>query len=153
MTDAVVAPTKVCRSCQAQSQTLATKCPNCGKNYKKKKKWPWILLALVLLFGGCTAIFAAGVDNAVKELNKEQELHAISKAQFDAQDIGTPKSEVIAALGKQPEDTNEFTSQGVLDDTQIKSTCIYYNRQGGGFGDIFQFCFDTDDKMDSKNSF
>src|SRR4051812_44115821 len=50
-----VAPVKVCPNCQVQSQTTADKCPNCGKRYKKRKKWPWILLTLFVIFGGCTA--------------------------------------------------------------------------------------------------
>jgi rRNA maturation endonuclease Nob1 len=152
-TGTIVAPTKVCPNCQVQSQTTASKCPNCGKRYKKRKKWPWVILAFLVVFGGCTAIVLASVNNAVNELNKEQASHAITPAQFDSIKIGTPRAQVISTVGKQPEDTQEFTSKGVLSNEQIKSSCIYYNKSGGKFGDIYQFCFDNHNNLESKNSY
>jgi hypothetical protein len=40
----------------------------------------------------------------------------------------------------------------VLNEEQISSSCIYYNRRGGEFGDRFQFCFDGD-SLQSKNAY
>jgi hypothetical protein len=42
---------------------------------KKRKKWPWILLAVVVLFiaamGGCVALIGGAVDSVDEESNKE----------------------------------------------------------------------------------
>lgn len=120
---------------------------------QKRAKWPWVLGAIVLLLGGCSALVVAAVDNAVDELNAEQRRHAITKAQFDAVALGTPKAQVIETLGKQPEDQQEFVHEGVLDEEQLKRSCIYYNRVGESFGAPFQFCFDGNDALDAKNAY
>jgi len=147
---AVQAPTKVCRSCGAQTQTAAAKCPNCGKAYKKRKVWPWVLLSVFLVFGGCTALVVAGVNGAVNELNKEQKSHAITQAQFDSVPLGSSRDQVIATLGKQPENVQEFKSKGVVSEADLNLSCIYYNKVGGKFGDRYQLCFDND-ALNSKN--
>jgi len=59
---------------------------------------------------------------------------------------------VISGLGKQPENVQEFESKGVLSQQNISSSCIYYNKTGGKFGDIYQFCF-TNGALDMKNSY
>ncbi len=120
---------------------------------KKGKKWPWVLALCVLVgLGGCTAIFVAAVDKAVENLNADQKRHAITQAQFDAVAIGTTQDDVIAAVGKEPEDTQEFVSKGVVDESELRSSCIYYNKAGGEFGDRYQFCFDNG-VLRSKNSY
>jgi hypothetical protein len=148
---------KVCPHCGAQAQTLDMKCPNCGKKYKKKSPVLKILLGIVLLMvlvvGGCTALFAAGVNEAVNELNEQQAASAISQETFDSIQIGATRADVDAAVAPAvPQNAQEFTQQGVLDEAQINSSCIYFNRQGGEFGDVFQFCFEGD-QLTSKNSY
>jgi len=118
----------------------------------KRKKWPWVLGAIVLVFGIGFAGCLAAVNNAVDELNREQAAHAISKAQFDAVPPGGSRAEVVAQLGREPEDVQEFVHRGVLSEAQVNDSCIYYNREGGSFGDRFQFCF-TDDMLDAKNAY
>jgi len=121
---------------------------------QRARKWPRALvITIVLVLGGCTALVIASVNKAVEELNAEQKRHAITDAQFSAVQIGTPKLELIATLGKQPENTQEFVSEGIVSEEEIRSSCIYYNRAGGEFGDLFQFCFDGDDLLDAKNSY
>lgn len=123
---------------------------------RKKAKWPWIVggifLFFVLVGGGCAVIFGVAVNNAVNQLNAEQAAHAITKSQFDALPLGTSQADVIRTLGKRPEDAQEFVNKGVLKSGDIKSSCIYYNKSGGSFGDRFQFCF-TGDKLDTKNAY
>jgi hypothetical protein len=118
----------------------------------KRKKWPWVLGAIVLVFGLGVAGCLAAVNNAVDELNREQAAHAITKAQFDTLALGISRAEVISQLGREPEDVQEFVHQGVLSEAQVNDACIYYNREGGSFGDRFQLCF-TDDKLDAKNAY
>lgn len=116
---------------------------------KKRRVWPWVVgTILVIGFGGCALVVAA-VNNAVEELNAEQRQHAISKTQFDTVEFGVTKEALIDQLGKEPEDVQEFASR----DINIVSSCIYYNRKGGEFGDRFQFCFDDSGLLDSKNAY
>jgi hypothetical protein len=119
---------------------------------RKRKKWPWVVGAIVLVFGLGVAGCLAAINSAVDELNKEQAAHAISKVQFDAVPLGITRAEVITQLGREPEDVQEFVHEGILSETQVNASCIYYNREGGSFGDRFQFCF-TDDKLDAKNAY
>jgi hypothetical protein len=78
---------------------------------------------------------------------------AISQETFDAIQIGATRADVDAAVAPAVrQDTQEFTQEGVLEEAQINSSCIYFNREGGEFGDIFQFCFDGD-SLTSKNSY
>jgi hypothetical protein len=152
-----MAPVKVCPHCGAQAQTLEMKCPNCGKKYKKKSPVLKILLGIailmVLIVGGCTALVGGAVNEAVESYNAEQAKSAISQEVFDGIQLGATRAQVDAAVAPAvPQDAQEFTQEGVLDEAQISSSCIYFNREGGKFGDIFQFCFDGD-SLTSKNSY
>lgn len=157
MTTSYTAPVKVCPNCGAQAQTVDMKCPNCGKKYKKKSPVLKILLGvvilLVLIVAGCTALVGGAVNEAVNSYNEEQAASAISRETFDAIQIGATRAEVDTAVAPAvPQNTQEFTQEGVLDEAQISSSCIYFNLEGGEFGDILQFCFDGD-RLSSKNSY
>jgi hypothetical protein len=111
-----------------------------------------ILTLFVVAGVGCAALLTTAVTTAVNQLNAEQRAHSISPAQFAGVPLGTSQPQVISTLGKQPENTQEFLSKGVLSQSNILSSCIYYNRSGGKFGDIYQFCF-TSGALDTKNSY
>lgn len=111
-----------------------------------------VVLGGVLLIAGCAALISAGADDAVKELNAEQEAHAITKERFDSTKIGWSEARVIKHAGKEPEDKQEFNDESFVDNEPQQSSCIYYNRKGGDFGDVFQFCFDAG-KLRSKNAY
>jgi ribosomal protein L40E len=149
------APQKVCPHCGAIAQTTAKKCPNCGKGYKKRT-WLKVLVALCVLGAvaivGCAALIGSAANEVGKQLDAEQQAHAISRAKFNAIKLGMTEDKVIETAGKQPEDKQEFENAGVLDDEPQNSSCIYYNRAGGDFGDLFQFCF-TSGKLDAKNAY
>ena len=91
-------PLKLCPRCQAQSATASTVCPNCGKGYVKKKKWPWVLgavfLVMVIGFAGCVALVGTVASKAVDALNAAQALHAITPGQFAAVQLGTGRDRV-----------------------------------------------------------
>jgi hypothetical protein len=134
-----------------------TKCPHCGKKYKKKSAALKILLGLAVLMvvvvGGCTALVGAGINEAVEQLDEEQAASAISQETFDAIQIGATRADVDAAVAPAvPQDSQEFTQEGVLEAADINHSCVYYNREGGEFGDIFQFCFEGD-VLTTKSSF
>lgn len=123
---------------------------------RKKPKWPWVLggigAAFVVLVGGCAVIVSVAINSAVNTLNAEQRAHAISKQQFDAVPLGASQGDVIRTLGKPPENTQEFVNKGVLSAGDVNSSCIYYNKEGGGFGPRYQLCFQGDG-LQSKNAY
>ncbi len=149
-------PLRLCPHCQAQSATASTVCPNCGKGYAKKKKWPWVVgaifLVMVIGFAGCVVLVSTVANKAVDALNAAQALHAITPGQFAAVQLGTSRSGVVNELGKPPENAQDFVQRGFLNGQPTNSSCIYYNKAGGSFGNIYQFCFQND-ALESKNAY
>lgn len=107
------------------------------------------ILGAVVLIGGCTVLFAAGVNEA----DKEQQEKGITMSEFRAVDLGSSRADVRRSLGE-PESAQQFESAGIegIEDTASKSSCIYYPQKGKGIleGKSFQLCF-TDGKLDAKN--
>ncbi len=153
---AAATPLKLCPHCHVQSNTTATTCPSCGKRYIQKKKWPWVVGAIFLVmmvgFAGCVAVIGTAAKHAVDVLNTEQARHAITPSQFDAVQLGSSRVDVISRLGKAPEDAQQFVQRGILNGQDLNSSCIYYNKAGGSFGDRYQFCFQND-SLSSKNAY
>ena len=110
-----------------------------------------VLLAAVLLIGGCTVLIGAGANEAVKEIDKQQNANAITLEQYRDTKLGTSQKTVEKRFGEAA-DAQEFENESIVDSEPQNSSCIYYNRKGGDIGDTFQFCF-TDKKLDSKNSY
>jgi hypothetical protein len=69
--------TRTCPHCAAQSTEPGTKCPHCGKKYKKRSAAKTFLLVLTGLFilgmGGC-ALMIAGIGAAVDEATEAGEV-------------------------------------------------------------------------------
>jgi hypothetical protein len=122
---------------------------------KKKVRWPWVLLGIfgvmVIGVGGCAVLVGVGVNEAVKSFNEEQRRHAISQTQSDAVALGTPRDTVISTLGKQPENTQSFSSEA--SNVKISSSCVYYWQSNRTFGHWYQFCFDGTGNLLTKNSY
>ena len=89
---------------------------------------------------GSTAIVPNPTLSA-KALNNEQQAHAISTAQFNSVALGTSEVAVVKMLGKPPQDPEDYVSNGVLKQTDLKTSCLYYNKGGASFGSGFRFCF------------
>jgi outer membrane protein assembly factor BamE (lipoprotein component of BamABCDE complex) len=87
-------------------------------------------LSVVLLLGGCAALVVVGVNAIEDEIDET----AITKAQYDLIEPGTPESVVRARLGDPL--SEESFKRGRLD-------CIYYAQQDEGLFSIddFRFCF------------
>jgi len=104
---------------------------------------------LLVSIAGCAAI----IGGAANEVQKDEQAHAIGVQQFRSVDIGATRSQVIADLGVQPGDAQEFENEG-LPGSAVKSSCIYYNETGKGLGEgqYFQFCFDNG-KLTGKNAY
>lgn len=151
------APTKVCPHCQAQAQTTDSKCPHCGKKYKKGSTALKVLAVLAVLFvvgvAGCVALVGTAANEVGKELDAQQKASAITPETFNRLRIGQSRAEVDRAVAPaKPADAQEFQQEGVLDSEQINSSCIYFNKEGGEFGDVYQLCFD-ETRLTSKNSY
>lgn len=121
---------------------------------KKKRTGLKIFIGLCVLglagFIGCAALIAGGINEAVNELNAEQEASAITASQFRQLEMGMSEQQVRQQLGKPPQDRQDLESEGVLSGEPTTSTCIYYNKDGGEWLDTYQLCFD-DGRLTSKN--
>jgi hypothetical protein len=149
------APNKVCPHCGAMNQTAAKKCPSCGKGYKKRtflKVFVGLCVLGVVVIVGCATLLGTAANQVVKQLDKEQQAHAITRQQFRGLSLGLTERQVIVAVGRHPEDRQEFQSKSFVTNEPDRSSCIYYNRANGSFGDVFQLCFDND-RLESKNSY
>jgi hypothetical protein len=87
-------------------------------------------VAVLLFLGGCAALIVVGVNEVEDEIDER----AITKAQYDLIDPGTPESVVRARLGE-PLSEESFRRR--------RLECVYYAQEDEGlFGiDDFQFCF------------
>lgn len=104
-----------------------------------------IVIATILIIGGCAALVGGTLNEVDKELTESQNENAITEAEFKSLRIGTPLSEVKAEFGK-PEDTQTMNIQGQ------KNVTIYYNVKGGELMDMYQLSFDAG-KLTSKSKF
>lgn len=158
----MVAPVKVCPNCGVQSQTVNTKCPHCGKGFKAKKSHTFrnvflgIIAAVVLLFAGCTALIGGAANEAVKSLEADQAKSAISETQYSQIKIGDTRADLDKAVAPAvPADAQEFSNEGILDEENFDTACVYFNKTGGELGDLYQFCLDGTGaraKVTSKSS-
>jgi hypothetical protein len=87
-------------------------------------------LSVVLLLGGCAALVVVGVNAIEDEIDET----AITKADYDLIEPGTPESVVRARLGDPL--SEESFKRGRLE-------CIYYAQKDEGLFSIddFRFCF------------
>ena len=110
-----------------------------------------ILLGAILLIGGCAVLLGAGANEAVKEIDRQQQANSITQQQYRSTKTGTTQKTIEKRFGE-PSDAQEFETDIPELDAKSKSSCVYYNRRGGEIGDIYQFCFD-EGKLTSKNSY
>jgi hypothetical protein len=132
----------------AQAASAAAPMPQSGSSNTLKVVLIVLGVLALLTVGGCVACVALVGETAEdvgrqleRELDREFKEHAISNAEFDSIERGTRRRTVESRLGP-PADRQEFEDE----------SCIYYNREGGEFGDQFQLCF-TNGRLESKSSF
>ena len=107
-----------------------------------------ILLACVILIGGCAALISGAAD----EVQEENDRTATTREQYREVRTGDTKAEVEAKLGD-PSSADEFSTEIEGLDKPVRSSCIYYGRKGELIAG-YQFCFDVNtDRLDSKSSF
>lgn len=107
-----------------------------------------IIIAAVLLIGGCAALLGAGIEGAQEESDKT----AITQSQYQSIKTGTSRDTVESRLGE-PQSRDEWeTEVEGLSDEPLGSECIYYGKKGE-FMSLYQFCFDSQTgKLESKSS-
>jgi hypothetical protein len=133
MTEPVPPPTKVCPRCAAQSQTFASNCPHCGRNYTLSSPWKIVAIsiaALLLTVGGCGACVAVGLKFGDEELEK----HSITRGEYAELKLGTPQSTIEDRLG-----------DPVSRDRVEGRPCIYYDEKDTSLfsGLFFELCFEN----------
>lgn len=101
-----------------------------------------IVIATVLLVGGCAALVGGALNSATKDGAE----HAISQAEFKALKQGDSLSDVLDRLGE-PKDRQTMQNQGIG-----KTVYLYYNVEGGDLGDQYQITF-TNGVLDGKNAY
>ena len=112
-----------------------------------------IIIALVVLVAGCTALLAGGAN----EVQKESDKTAITPSEYRSIKTGMTRSAVVSKLGK-PADQQEMDSAGItVEGTGVSADgldldCIYYNQDGELLGSMYQFCFESG-KLESKASY
>jgi hypothetical protein len=107
-----------------------------------------ILLACVILIGGCVALIGSAAD----DVQDESDRTAITREQYRQVQTGDRQSDVESRLGN-PESADEFSSEIEGLDKPVGSSCIYYGRKGELLSG-YQFCFDVNTKkLESKSSF
>jgi hypothetical protein len=159
-----VQPTRSSSGATRQQQTRAM----IQRSRHRRPKPLWVLgaMVLVLVVGGGAWLVLRGSGTSktkstavspnptlsAKALNAEQQAHAISKAQFDSVSLGTSEGGVVKALGKPPQNPEQYVNNGVLKQTDIRSSCLYYNQSGASFGSGFRFCF-TNTGLVNKKAF
>lgn len=100
-----------------------------------------VVLGGLLLIVGCSALFAAGVEEEFSGGN------TITTQDYAKAKTGTTTLADLRSEHGEPDsgDSNEFEFEeveGVAEAENVSSDCVYYNREGGDF-EFFQFCSDT----------
>lgn len=107
-----------------------------------------VIVGLVVIIVGCTALLAGGANEVSKEIEREQNRNAITNAQARGVKLGTTRRTVEERFGP-PKSDQESTNEGLGDDS-----CIYYNVRGSENFSSWQFCFEgtgMSGKLRSKN--
>ena len=113
-----------------------------------------ILLAGMLLIGGCIAIIGIGASEVGKELDKQAE-EGVTAEQWARVERGMSRDEVEALLGEPTSvsetemDIPELEDIGM--DAESRHDCLHWDRAGELVG-IYQACFDND-RLQSRSSF
>jgi len=105
-----------------------------------------VVVAVMVGAGGCLGLILL----TAKEAEEVRSEHAITRAQFDAIQLGTSVEAVRTSLDVPPDDVQDFENQRP-DGTVSRGTCLYWFRKGGGADDKFQLCFE-DGKLNSKDA-
>jgi hypothetical protein len=119
---------------------------------QRRRAWPWVLGGVGAVFVLIIVLVVVAIGGAVKALSDAEASHAISSAQFNGVQLGITHAQLQSELGKTPENSQTFVQQGVLNQGQINTSCVYYNESGRTFGNYYQFCFNGD-ALNTKNSY
>lgn len=111
-----------------------------------------ILIAFVLMLGGCAVLIGGAVnevDKSVQKTTSSNAKHAMSEKTFKQvkTDRATPYERFVKRHG---EPDPEMTQEQHVDGTELLT--IYYHIEGGGLMDMYQFSF-TDGKLDGKGKY
>lgn len=112
-----------------------------------------IVLGGVVLIAGCTALLAAGVDEAQDESDRT----AITLAQYRSVDRTISRDELVDRFGDPADESQidqdlDADTRRYIKDGEEDMDCVYYTRKGK-LASLFQFCFDGNGRYQSKSAF
>lgn len=109
-----------------------------------------VILAAVVLIGGCAALIGAGIEGAKDESDKT----AITVEQYGSAKTGSSTRDQIEADFGTPKSSQDMQADGVegIPASDFSQSCIYYGRKGN-LASVFQFCFDGSGTLQSKASY
>jgi len=111
-----------------------------------------ILLAVVVLIVGCGVLLGAGINEAQKDSDKT----AITQAEYDSVKTGSSGNtrERLEKRFGEPQSQQDIETSDIegIPNSASGLECIYYSREGQ-LASLFQFCFDSSGRVESKSSF
>jgi len=102
-----------------------------------------VLIAGVLLIGGCIALIGTSIDQGFKDVEKDRQAKAVSQSQIKDIKRGSSRRSVQRKLGK-PENVQESN------DESGRVVYLYYPVNGGEELDQWQLVFEGN-KLTAKN--
>jgi len=110
---------------------------------RPRRKRLWVVPIVAVLFIVGLVALALTVHDTIDELTAAQQQHAITKPQFDSVQLRISPASLIQQVHKTPENAQRYVTQGLVDQAEINTSCVYYNWVGKKFGvSRFQFCFE-----------
>ncbi len=111
-----------------------------------------VILGLVVVIVGCSALIGAGVDEAQTDSDRT----AITPSQYRSVDRRDTREEVVEEFGE-PQSEDEVDQdlpkelRSAVKKGEEDLACVYYGRRGE-LASLYQFCFDGNGKYESKSS-
>lgn len=109
-----------------------------------------VLVAGVLV-GGFFAIRGGAGEDVLQTLQTQQIANSITDQQFASIELGSSRKTIEETLGE-PVGAREVRDARIRKREPRHSSCIYYNKRGGSFGEVFQLCF-REGKLKRKKKF
>lgn len=109
-----------------------------------------IVLGVVVLIVALVACVGLAADEVGDQIQEESDRTSITLDEFRSVKVGQATEPQVRERFGEPSDEQEF--EGQVADIDTSGSCIYYNQQGE-VASFFQFCFDANDVLESKNRY
>ncbi len=108
----------------------------------------------LVLIVGCAALFSAGVDEAVDEVQRESDATSITLAEYESVATGEATEDEVREMFGEPSSSDDLQAEGIegIPESDLEQSCLYYNREGE-VASLYQLCFNGDGVLESNSSF